>query len=237
MAVHLPLSIEAQAEAHVLMMSTNNIFSPANGSPIMSASQDMVMGIYFLTVSHAGEKGERHKGRERAFNSPQEAMLAHTMGQIGMHTPVRVRITRERIVEGKDKMPEPVPGNHRVVTTVGRCIFNDMLPTQMPFYNYPLGKGISRVIADCHAMLGRSATISLLDRIKELGFRNSTLAGLSFALTDLRVPEKKPKILEAAQKVVDRVERNFQNGVITPMERTTSSSTSGSTPASRSRPR
>jgi DNA-directed RNA polymerase subunit beta' len=92
MAVHLPLSIEAQAEAHVLMMSTNNIFSPANGSPIMSASQDMVMGIYYLTCNHAGEPGEREKGQERAFASPAEAMLAHTMGQIGMHTPIRVRI-------------------------------------------------------------------------------------------------------------------------------------------------
>jgi DNA-directed RNA polymerase subunit beta' len=106
-----------------------------------------------------------------------------------------------------------------VVTTVGRCIFNDQLDPQMPFYNYPLGKALSRVIADCHARLGRAATIALLDRMKALGFRNSTLAGLSFALTDLRIPDKKQKILDAAQKVVDRVERNYQNGVITPMER------------------
>ncbi|MBP7747635.1 MAG: DNA-directed RNA polymerase subunit beta' [Phycisphaerae bacterium] len=219
MAVHLPLSIEAQAEAHVLMMSTNNIFSPANGSPIMSASQDMVMGIYYLTCNHAGEPGEREKGQERAFASPAEAMLAHTMGQIGMHTPIRVRIKQREIVQGRDALPEPVPANGRVVTTVGRCIFNDQLDPQMPFYNYPLGKALSRVIADCHARLGRAATIALLDRMKALGFRNSTLAGLSFALTDLRIPDKKQKILDAAQKVVDRVERNYQNGVITPMER------------------
>jgi len=219
MAVHLPLSIEAQAEAHVLMMSTNNIFSPANGSPIMSASQDMVMGIYYLTCEHAGEVGERPAGQERAFASPAEAILAHNMGQIGMHTPIRVRLDRDRVVVSRDALPTPLPANRRVTTTVGRCIFNEILPPAMPFYNYALGKGISRVIADCHDLLGRAATIDLLDKIKELGFRHSTLAGLSFALTDLRIPEKKQRILEAAQKVVDRVERNFANGVITPMER------------------
>ncbi len=219
MAVHLPLSIEAQAEAHVLMMSTNNIFSPANGAPIMSASQDMVMGIYYLTCNHAGEPGERDPGQERAFADTSEALLALTLGQIGMHTPIRVRITRKEMVDGRDKMPEPVPENGRVVTTVGRCLFNDILDERMPFYNYPMGKALSRVIADCHATLGRAQTIRLLDRIKSSGFRNSTLAGLSFALTDLRVPAAKPKILEAAQKVVDRVERNYSNGVITPMER------------------
>ena len=219
MAVHLPLSIEAQAEAHVLMMSTNNIFSPANGSPIMSASQDMVMGIYYLTCDHAGEVGERPEGRERAFASPEEAMLAHSLGQIGMHTPIRVRIRRQTVVTGRDTLPEPWPANKPLRTTVGRCYFNDILEPSMPFYNYPLGKGISRVIADCHTLLGRAATIALLDRIKATGFRTSTLAGLSFALTDLRIPEKKQRILDAAQKVVDRVERNYANGVITPMER------------------
>jgi DNA-directed RNA polymerase subunit beta' len=219
MAVHLPLSIEAQAETHVLMMSTNNIFSPANGSPIMSASQDIVMGIYFLTCNHAGEPGEREPGQERAFASPAEAMLARTLGQVGMHTPIKVRIDRTHVIQGRAKGPEPCPASRTIVTTAGRCIFNDMLDPRMPFYNYPLGRGISRVIDDCHNLLGRAATIELLDNIKELGFRQSTLAGISFALTDLRIPETKPKIVEAAQKVVDRVERNFQNGNITPMER------------------
>ncbi len=219
MAVHLPLSIEAQAEAHVLMMSTNNIFSPANGSPIMSASQDMVMGIYYLTCEHAGEPDEREEGRERTFASPNEAMMALTLGQIGMHTPIRVRIRQSEIVKERDSLAEPAVPRQAVVTTVGRCIFNDQLDPRMPYYNYPLGKAISRVIADCHGRLGRAATIALLDRIKELGFRSSTLAGLSFGVTDLRIPGAKPKILNAAQKVVDRVERNYQNGVITPMER------------------
>jgi len=220
MAVHLPLSIEAQAEAHVLMMSTNNIFSPANGAPIMSPSQDVVMGIYYLTCDHGQEPGAREAGHERPFVSIAEALLAHDRKQIGMHTPIRVRVARERVISGAQKGPEPVPASRTIVTTVGRCIFNDMLPARMAFYNYPLSqKGASRVIADCHAELGRAETIDLLDRIKEIGFRWSTLAGLSFALTDLRVPETKPKILDAAQRLVDRIEKNYQNGVITPMER------------------
>ncbi|MFH1747323.1 MAG: DNA-directed RNA polymerase subunit beta' [Planctomycetota bacterium] len=219
MAVHLPLSIEAQVESHVLMMSTNNIFSPANGSPIMSASQDIVMGIYYLTCDHTGEPGERPPGEERAFTTSMEALLAHQLGQIGMHTPIKVRIPQARVISDRDEGPVPVPAGGLIVTTAGRCIFNDSLDPEMPFYNYPLGRGIARVIADCHHQLGRAATIDLLDGIKELGFQHSTLAGLSISLTDLRIPESKPKILDAAQKVVDRVERNFQNGQITPMER------------------
>ncbi len=220
MAVHLPLSIEAQAEAHVLMMSTHNIFSPASGAPNTPATQDIVLGIYYLTCDHAGEPGERPKGQERAFASPEEAMLAHSMGQIGMHTPIRVRIRRKQVVRGPEEGPVAVPAGGAIVTTVGRCLFNDILDAEMPFYNYPLSqKGSARVIADCHALLGRKATIELLDRIKELGFRHSTLAGLSFALTDLRIPEAKAKVLGSAQKQVDRVEKNFAHGHITPMER------------------
>ncbi|MFN0137920.1 MAG: DNA-directed RNA polymerase subunit beta' [Phycisphaerae bacterium] len=220
MAVHLPLSIEAQAETHCLMMSTHNIFSPASGAPNTPATQDIVLGIYYLTCNHSGEPGEREKGKERAFNSPQEAMLGHALGQIGMHTPIMVRITKKEIINALSEAAQAVPKNGRVVTTVGRCVFNDVLPPEMPFYNHPLSqKGSARVIADCHERMGRAATIDLLDRIKELGFKNSTLAGLSFGLTDLRIPDTKGKIIDGAQKIVDKVERNFQNGVITPMER------------------
>ncbi|MBN2445284.1 MAG: DNA-directed RNA polymerase subunit beta' [Phycisphaerae bacterium] len=219
MAVHLPLSIEAQAETHVLMMSTHNIFGPANGQPMMTPSQDIVMGIYYLTSNHASEPGEREPGKERAFGGMREALMAHYLHQIGMHTPIKVRIDRAQVVQGKKESPTPTPKNGVIVTTIGRCIFNDILPEKMPFYNYPLGKDTSRVIADCFARLGRAATVELLDNVKELGFKQSTLAGLSFGVTDLRIPESKPKILDAAQKIVDRVEQNYSNGVITPMER------------------
>jgi len=220
MAVHLPLSIEAQAEAHVLMMSTHNIFSPANGAPNTPATQDIVLGIFYLTCDHAGESGEREKGKERCFSSAEEALMALELKQIGMHAPIRVRIREQEVIHAHDRLAEPTPATRAIVTTVGRCIFNDALHPQMPFYNYPLSqKGSARVIADCHERLGRAATLELLDAVKSLGFRYSTLAGLSFGLSDLRVPETKAKILEAAQKRVDRVERDFTNGVITPMER------------------
>ncbi len=220
MAVHLPLSIEAQAEAHVLMMSTNNIFSPASGSPNTPATQDIVLGIYYLTCNHAGEAGEREPGKELTFASMDEALIALHNKHIGIHTPIRVRIASKQIINGQNEAPEPAPANGLVLTTVGRCLFNEVLPAEMPFYNYPLSqKGSARVIADCHRQLGRKATIELLDAIKSLGFRRSTLAGLSFGLTDLRIPPTKQRILDAAQKIVDRVERDFANGVITPMER------------------
>jgi len=218
MAVHLPLSIEAQTEAHVLMMSTNNIFSPANGSPIMSPSQDIVLGIYYLTFMSPNHS--RDPKNMRAFADPHEAMLAYSMGRIAIHEPIRVRIRRARMVSEHKAGPEPVPANGRIVTTVGRLIFNDGIPEAMPFYNYPLSqKGSARVIADCHSLLGRAATIALLDHVKELGFKWSTLAGLSFGIQDLRIPAAKQKIIEAAQKAVDRIEKGFHAGAITPMER------------------
>ena len=220
MAVHLPLSIEAQAEAHVLMMSSHNIFSPASGAPNTPATQDIVLGIYYLTCNHAGEPGERKEGQEPAFANMAEALMAWQGGGIGLHTPIRVRVHESKIINDHSEAPIATPANRIVRTTLGRCIFNDVLHSELPFYNYPLSqKGSARVIADCHAQLGRKATLELLDGMKSLGFQWSTLAGLSFGLTDLRIPAAKPKILDAAQKVVDRVEKNFANGVITPMER------------------
>ena len=220
MAVHLPLSIEAQAEAHVLMMSSHNVFSPASGAPNTPATQDIVLGIFYLTCDHASEVGEREEGKEQAFASIEEALRARDAGCIANHTPIRIRLPHSEIIHSQSESPEPTPKTRIVRTTIGRCLFNEVLPEGMPFYNYPLSqKGSARVIADCHARLGRRATVELLDSIKTLGFRWSTLAGLSFGLTDLRVPAAKQKILDAAQKVVDRVERNFSNGVITPMER------------------
>ena len=220
MAVHLPLSIEAQAEAHVLMMSSHNIFSPASGSPNTPATQDIVLGIYYLTCAHGEGPDALEKGKELAFSNISEALMAWHNQIINLHTPIRVRIHESQIINGHTEAPVATPDHRIVRTTLGRCIFNDVLHDELPFYNYPLSqKGSARVIADCHAQLGRKATLELLDGMKSLGFRWSTLAGLSFGLTDLRVPAAKPKILDAAQKVVDRVEKNFSNGVITPMER------------------
>ncbi|MCL2330450.1 MAG: DNA-directed RNA polymerase subunit beta', partial [Phycisphaerae bacterium] len=219
MAVHLPLSIEAQTEAHVLMLSTNNIFSPANGSPIMSPSQDIVLGIFYLTCDFSSNDLDPD-AKLPSFSSVHEAMFAYAHKKILIHQKIRCRITRDRMITSQKNGPEAVPKNRMVTTTVGRLIFNDILPPSMPLYNYPLSqKGAGRVIADCHRQLGRSATIDLLDDIKELGFRNSTLAGLSIGLHDLRVPAAKTRIIDAAQKVVDKIERGYSQGAITPMER------------------
>ncbi|MDL1874577.1 DNA-directed RNA polymerase subunit beta' [Cytophagia bacterium CHB2] len=217
MAVHLPLSIEAQVEAHVLMMSTNNIFSPANGSPIMSPSQDITLGIFYLTCDHGLPTPPEEM---RHFHDAQEALLAYDLKRLGIHDKIRVRVARRAMVTKLKEAAQPIPKNRLIETTVGRLIFNDMLPTEMPFYNMSLSqKGSARVIADCHVQLGRSATIDLLDRIKALGFRWSTLAGLSFGITDLRVPARKKAILDEAQKKVDRIERALQQGAITERER------------------
>jgi len=220
MAVHLPLSVEAQAEAHLLMLSTHNIFSPANGSPIIGPSQDIVLGIYYITAMRQGEAGQRETGKELSFRDYHEAQLAYFNKKIGIHTPVRVRVDRANVVNGQNKTAEATPANKLILTTVGRCMFNDILPPKMPFYNYTLSsKGGSRVIADCYRILGRPATIDLLDDMKELGFKMSTLAGLSFGITDLRIPARKTQIIEESQKKADRVEKNLNLGAITERER------------------
>ena len=212
MAVHLPLSIEAQVEAHVLMMSVYNIFSPSNGEPIVSPSQDIILGVYFLTCSHPSDFG---KGQ--LFPSVNQAITAYELGRVSIHAEIILQLPPGQAVVTEDGTE---PNSAKITTTVGRCIFNDILPEGMPFYNYPLGQGgVSRVVSDCHQALGRAATIDLLDRIKDIGFRWSTRAGLSIAITDLSVPAEKPQIIAQAQKQVDRIEQGFRRGVITEGER------------------
>jgi DNA-directed RNA polymerase subunit beta' len=218
MAVHLPLSVEAQAEAHVLMLSTHNIFSPANGKPIISASQDIVMGVYFITFMSPEEVPEN---KMRVFKNRMEAILAMEQGVIAPHDRIIVRLGEfSHVVEAQGDPPKPMPPNRRIVTTAGRCLFADVLAEGMPFYNCALGKkGCARVIDDCYAIAGRAATIDLLDRLKEMGFKQSTLAGLSFGITDLRIPEKKPALLEESRKKAERVEKSYDRGIITHRER------------------
>ncbi len=213
MAVHLPLSLEAQVEASVLMMSTNNVFSPANGSPIISPSQDIVMGCYYLTVPRRGEKGEG-----KVFASLNEVHMAYSQGQVGIHAKVKVRIPAEKRVKTSSKAPE-TPGGI-IETTIGRVIFNDELPESMCFYNMTMRSGeLSSVISDCYQLDGRLETIDLLDRMKELGFRESTRSGLSFATDDLKTPETKTKIIGDAEKTVLRINKLYQRGIITEGER------------------
>ena len=219
MAVHLPLSIEAQVEAHVLMLSTHNIFSPANGNPIVSPSQDIIMGVYFLT--HMNQELMKPLTELHAFRDLPEALLALEHGQIGLHEPIMVRLQRFTTQVKSEKGPiEPIDDNGRVITTVGRLRFASILPDGTPFYNCELGKrGCSRVIDDTFRLCGRDATLTLLDDLKDIGFRTATTSGLSIAITDLRIPSNKGELLKNAQKKVDRIERAFHAGAITERER------------------
>jgi len=226
MAVHLPLSLEAQAEAHLLMLATNNIFSPASGSPILSPSQDIVLGIYYLTCDGAREEVRegmlkiRHSdgGMYPAFREPHDAMMAKQLGWVGMHAKILLRVPKDRLVIEEDRTYLPDEG--RILTTPGRVMFNDILPEGMAYYNYPLGqKGCGRVISDCYRELGKGCTLDLLDAIKDTGFRQSTLSGLSFGITDAKIPEAKPGILEQAQKRVDQIQGDYEADALTDGER------------------
>ena len=221
MAVHLPLSIEAQVEAMTLMMATNNIFSPANGNPIISPTQDIVMGSYYLTVSRVGEKGEYRKDGNYevgVYATPNEVFMAHSQGKVGVHAQIKLRLPAHKKLRGEgDK--EFSPGMV-VRTTVGRVVFNDILHPRMPFYNLTLGqKQLQGIIADCYQILGRRETISLLDRMKDLGFRESTRSGLSFATDDLKTPLSKDHIIAEAEKEVQKNNKLYQRGIITDQER------------------
>ncbi|MGH7131344.1 MAG: DNA-directed RNA polymerase subunit beta' [Phycisphaerales bacterium] len=218
MAVHLPLSVEAQAEAHTLMMSTHNIFSPASGKPIISPSQDIVMGVYYITFMAVDELPTE---KLKAFKDAREALLALEHRKIAIHERIVVRLENfSMLVDDQAGLPKKMADNRRIITTAGRVLFSEILAKGMPFYNCPLGKkGAARVIDDCYAFAGRGNTIDLLDRLKEIGFKQSTLAGLSFGITDLRIPKEKQPLVEEAEKKVERVEKNFGRGIITARER------------------
>ncbi len=213
MPVHLPLSFEAQIEARTLMMSTNNIFSPAHGGPILSPSQDIVLGCYYLTT-----EGPQEPGRGRIFAHLQEVFVAYAHKKVALHDRIKVRLGQERTVLGSEGPLELENG--LCETTPGRVIFNDILPQGMSFYNFPLDqKALDQVIIDCHRLLGREKTIELLDVMKETGFKAATSAGLSISADDLLVPEKKKEILEKTQAQVERIQGLYRKGVITDGER------------------
>ena len=213
MAVHLPLSIEAQVEAHTLMLSTNNIFSPANGAPIISPSQDVVMGCYYLTMLLPGRKGEG-----MVFKNVEEVELAHSLGKVDTHAKIRVKLPAGRRLK-TDVEALGKPGAV-IETTVGRVLFNSILPVGMLFYNIPMRSSeLARVISDCYQALGRRKTIDLLDNMNRVGFSWSTRSGLSFATDDLITPANKGRIIGSAEKDVMKIMKLYQRGVITDGER------------------
>ena len=212
MAVHLPLSIEAQVEAHTLMMSTNNVFAPSNGKPIMSPSQDIVMGCYYTTVEMPDQKGEG-----MIFSGYHEVDVALAQGIVSLHAKIKMRLPRFQRLKTEDDN-----GVYGAIidTTPGRVRFNEMLPDGMDFYNRAMRSGdLARAISDCYQRLGRKATIHLLDDMMQMGFRESTRSGLSFATDDLVTPATKTSFIKEAEKAVMKHRKNYDRGMMTGKER------------------
>lgn len=230
MAVHVPLSLEAQIECRLQLMSINNLFSPADGRPVVSPTQDIVLGLYYLTKERAGAKGEGH-----LFASRDEVTIAYFDGYLDLHARVKLRLDipvwgqeKPSLViqaEAKNNKANNEPEvkaktNNIIETTVGRVFFNEILPLGYGFVNDLLDKKrIGAVIADCYKRFGQHRTVKLLDDAKQLGFIKSTEAGISIAMSDLTIPEDKPKIITAAKAEVAKVDDQYRKGIITGRER------------------
>jgi len=198
MAVHVPLSIEAQLESRLLMLASNNLFSPANGKPIVTPTQDIILGCYYLTKAKEGAKGQG-----LVCSRLDEAVLAYQDGEAEPHAKITLRWNQELIE-----------------TTVGRVLFNLVLPPEVQFVNELIDKGrLSNLITKVYRLCGHARTTELLDDLKMLGFEWGTLAGISIAVTDLAVPAEKVKILTKAHREVDQVESQYRRGLITEGER------------------
>ncbi len=200
MAVHVPLSIEAQTEARILMMSTNNILSPAHGDPIIVPSQDIVLGIYYMTREKPFAKGEN-----RIFSSRGEVRCAYDAGEADLHARVFVRM-----------------GGERVQTTVGRVILSEILPDGFPFsaVNRVMNKKVLAQLIDmCYRTAGVKATVILADRLKDLGYAFATRSGISISIKDMTIPRRKTEILDQAFDLVKEIERQYNEGLITEGEK------------------
>lgn len=200
MAVHVPLSAEAQTEARVLMLSSHNILNPKDGKPVVTPTQDMVLGMYYLTQEKDGAKGEG-----KIFSSIDEASLAYEQGVVELHAKVKTKI------DGK-----------LIETTLGRMIFNYQvpIPEELGYKNMVIGKKqLGQIVAECYEKLGISRTAVMLDGLKEIGFNFSTKAGITVGVKDLDIPNNKAVILEETDKKVENVELQYRRGLITEEER------------------
>jgi DNA-directed RNA polymerase subunit beta' len=203
MAVHVPLSHEAQLEAQILMLSANNVLSPANGAPLVIPTQDMVLGIYYLTKERKGAKGE-----DRVFADMEEVRLAYDAEDVELQARIRVRGLNP---EAPDEVVE---------TTVGRVLFNEIVPPVLRPVNRELKKKeITTLVADCYHRLGNAETVKFLDDLKDIGFRYATLSGLSIGIDDMRTPSSKQRLIEDARRQVIEIDQQYQDGVITNGER------------------
>jgi DNA-directed RNA polymerase subunit beta' len=219
MAVHVPLSAMAQEEARTMMLSTANLLSPADGSPVVAPTQDMVLGCYYLTVDQETVDGLPVEGQPvverplRTFADADEAVLAFQLDKVTLHEPIRACVMAwdEETEQSVERL---------VDTTVGRVIFNGILPPRLQFKNDVMDrKQLRRTVDDCYRILGPEATAHLVDGIKSVGFDFATRGGMTIAVDDIHVPESKPALLRAADAQVDQIFGQFQRGLITEEER------------------
>jgi DNA-directed RNA polymerase subunit beta' len=203
MAVHIPLSMEAQLEAQVLMLASNNILSPSNGAPLAVPSQDMVLGIYYMTKERLGTAEQPVRGDGRLFADPEEVRIAYDHEDVELQARIRLRWKGE-VIE----------------TTVGRTLFNEVVPEPLRFVNQELKKKeVTALVARCYNTLGNEETVKFLDELKDLGFRYATLSGLSIGIDDMHIPSSKEQLIARARHDVNEVEQQYQDGVITNGER------------------
>ena len=219
MAVHVPLSREAVAEAKQILLSTRNLLSPASGNPIVAPSLDMVLGCFYM--SDMDPKG---RGAGTTYGSFEEARLIFDLGVIDLRAPINVRTTRPVQSAGVLTTPEldakGMPKSHHIETSVGRIIFNDVLPEQIPFQNDGMDRPhLREVVAVCYRELGGEATAEIVDKIKNTGFRYATRSGITIAIHEIQVPKNKPALLKLADAQVDELVEQFQMGLITDEER------------------
>ncbi len=213
MAVHVPLSLEAQLEARALMMASNNILSPANGEPIIVPTQDVVLGLYYMTRERVNARGEG-----MAFSHLDEARRAYETGMADLHARVKVRVREVRFGEEGEREEQTSIQD----TTIGRVMLWDIVPDGLPFalVNQPMGKKIiSRLVNACYRILGLKASVVFADQLMYLGFRQSTKAGVSIGVNDMEVPEEKQGILDEAEREVKEIQNQYASGLVTNGER------------------
>ncbi|MBE3597198.1 MAG: DNA-directed RNA polymerase subunit beta' [Hydrogenibacillus sp.] len=244
MAVHVPLSAEAQAEARILMLAAQNILNPKDGKPVVTPTQDMVLGNYYLTMEKPGARGEG-----RLFSTPEEAIMAYDTGEIELHARIVLPVRALKKTSFSEAEKEA-----RLITTVGKILFNEIFPEDLPYINAPMKgdalggvdpsfliyergvdvravirglpatealkkKDLGKIISICYERYGTTTTSEILDRIKDIGFRFSTRAGVTIAASDIVVLEEKKEILERAEQAVNTVLMQYRRGLITDEER------------------
>ena len=217
MAVHLPLSAEAQAEARILMLSSNNILSPASGRPITSPTQDMVLGIYFLTSKHAGLNGEG-----RAFSSTSEALMSFDLGSLHLQAQIKIRTTPGTVPPKGWVAPEGFEAGEAFTleTTLGRVLFNEALPSDYPFVDYDITKKhLGAIVNDLAERYPKVVVAQTLDALKSAGFYWATRAGVTISIEDVVTPPRKLEILEAYETRAEKVQSQYEKGLITDDER------------------